>query len=150
MSDIGHPVYDRLEHEIFAGAHTVENAVRDWFHRDQPATETPAQQPATMAAEPAEPEGDPVSLATIAADIKGAVENADQWVKQVTETHLPAILAEASKYENDPIVQALEGVLLPPSVAAGIVSMINKLAEDFPAQVAAPADPAQPVEAPAQ
>lgn len=87
-----------------------------------------------------------MQLSQIANDIKGAIENADQWVKQVTEQHLPAILAQAERYENSPIVQALEGALLPPGVEQQIAAMIAELAKQFPA-APAPAEPAQPVQA---
>ena len=97
-----------------------------------------------------------MQISNIANDIKGAIENADEWVKQVTETHLPAILATAAKYENSPIVQALEAVALPPAVEQEIATGISKLAALFPAppadaQTAAPGQPAAPVAAaPAQ
>lgn len=106
--------------------------------------ETSAAQAA--AAAPTEEHTMSVSLTGIAGDIKNAIENADQWVKEVTEQHLPSILAMAAKYENSPIVQALEGALLPPEVEAGIAATITALAKQYPAQ-AAPAAPAEPVPA---
>lgn len=103
--------------------------------------QTPATRPATITAAPAAApqQEDTMSLSTIAADIKGAIDNADEWVKQVTETHLPAILAQAQKYENSPVVQALEAAFLPPALEQQIANMITELAKTYPAQqLAAP------------
>lgn len=106
--------------------------------------QTPAAQPATMAgsAAPAAKENT-MQLSQIAADIKGAIDNADEWVKQVTDTHLPAILAQAQKYESSPVVQALEGAFLPPALEQQIANMITELSKTYPAQPAQPAAPAQ-------
>jgi hypothetical protein len=116
------------------------------FGHRHAAPRTPAPRPATMAeaTAAAEPQEETVSLTTIAADIKGAIENADQWVRQVTETHLPAILAQAARYENSPIVQALESALLPPALEQQIAGMITELSKTYPA---APAQPEQPAAA---
>lgn len=151
MTDSDHPVFDDTEHHWLKAAArewaSVEEHVADVLHR-----KTPAQQPATM--NTATQQEDSMSLATIADDIKNAIGNAEQWVTQVTETHLPAILAEAGKYEGSTIgklAATLEGALIPEPFE----SMLNGLVEDFvkrygqPA-VTAPAEAQPPAEAPAQ
>jgi len=104
------------------------------------------QNPATTA-----PEAPEVSLSSIASDIKDSIEQGESWFTQVTEKHLPAVLALAAKYEGDPIVQALESAVLPPEVSEGIAAMIKNLAVKYPAAPAepaadAPAEPAAPAE----
>lgn len=137
-------------HEPGCGYEECPNGCWDILH-PQPATQTPAVQPVNLAAalaaaEP--PKENPMQISDIAGDIKGAVENADEWVRQVTETHLPSLLAQAQRYESSPIVQALESALLPPEVESGIAAMIKDLAARYPAPVvAAPDAPAAPVPA---
>jgi hypothetical protein len=104
------------------------------------ASQTPAGEPVTVRT--TTHQEDPLSLSSIASDIKDAVENGDQWLKQIAETHLPAVLAVAAKYEASPIVQALESAALPPGVEAGIAGTIRELAKLYPA-APAPAEPAQ-------
>jgi hypothetical protein len=140
-------------------AHRVEHDaagfMRHLMHHGAPAqdpdaaTQTPAVQPVNLATEVAmPPKENTVQISNIAGDIKGAIENADEWVKQVTETHLPSLLAQAARYEQSPIVQALESALLPPEVESGIAAMIKDLAARYPAPVvAAPDAPAAPVTA---
>jgi hypothetical protein len=122
----GHPVFDELEHARLAAARewrSIQEHISDVLHH-----ETPATPPVNLAAATARPKGDTMSLSTIAADIKGAIENADQWVGQITEQHLPAILAAAAKYENSPVVQALESAFLTPAEEQQIASLIALLA----------------------
>lgn len=148
-------------------AEAVRRAGRDiahlFDHPDEaaqgadPYPQTPAQQPVNLAAAPAAAattQEETMSLSTIAGDIKTAIGNADSWVKEVTEQHLPAILAQAAKYESSPVIQALESALLPPAVELQIAGLITELSKTYPAAPAA--DPAptgqQPVQqdAPAQ
>lgn len=101
------------------------------------ATQTPASTPASTTPTPKGTTS--MSISSIAGDIKTAVENADQWVKEVTDNHLPAIVAQAQKYESSPVVQALEAVLLPPDVEQQIANMITAMGKAFPAaQATAP------------
>jgi len=122
---------------------TLAAEFREHIPRHHTASQTPAQQPVTV--ETTTPKENPVNITSIANDIKTAIGNADDWVKQVTDTHLPAILATAQKYEASPIVQALETALLPPEVEQSIATTITELAKTFPAPAveAAPA-PEQP------
>ena len=127
----------------------AEDRMRELTHphlfRHDADNQTPGSTPASL--EPQPQKETAMQISSIAADIKGAVENADQWVKEVTETHLPGLLAQAQRYESSPIVQALEAALLPPEVEASIAAMINNLATAYPA---APASAADAAPAPAQ
>lgn len=75
-----------------------------------------------------------MALAEIANDIKTHITSADAWLNQVLEQHVPAILAVAAKYENSPIIQALEAAALTPEAEAQIAAIINTLAKAFPVQ----------------
>lgn len=111
---------------------------REWPHRNEQRTPTLAE--------------DGMSLADIANDIKTHITSADAWLAKVVEEHVPAILAVAEKYQGSPIVQALEGTVLPPEVEQQIAGMITALAKQFPAQQqpapvpAVPADAEQPTQ----
>jgi hypothetical protein len=59
-----------------------------------------------------------------------AVENTEGWILTIKD-HLPAVAAAAQKYENSPIVQALENAVLPPSVEQEIANLIAKAGEEF-------------------
>lgn len=142
------------EHLPHHGQHPASPATRDDIPviRADEQSQAPADQPVNLAAAapaaaPTEKEPPMLNLTSIAADIKGAVENADQWVKEITETHLPAVVAIAQRYEGSPIVQALETAVLPPEVEEGIAGTIRELAKLYPAPAAAPAGPAQPAAA---
>lgn len=148
--------FAEVEHDAAAVGRGITGLIRH-HHAADAAPQTPATRPVNLAATPvaaAPPQEDTMSLSTIAADIKGAIDNADEWVKQVTETHLPAILAQAQKYENSPVVQALEAAFLPPALEQQIANMITELAKTYPAQqLAAPVQQGQqpvPQGAPAQ
>lgn len=49
------------------------------------------------------------------------------WVADV-EGHLPKVAELAAKYEASPIVQALEGAVLPPTVEQAIANLITEAA----------------------
>lgn len=135
------PSFDEIRDDFERGIRTAEQRIEHPFRHAHSAPQPPAARPDTQAAPAAaNPQENTVSLSTIASDIKGAIENGDQWIKQVVDTHLPAILAEAQKYENSPIVQALEAALLPPALEQQIASMITELSKAYPAG-AAPAQP---------
>lgn len=83
-------------------------------------------------------QGETVNLSTIAKDIEDHVKQGTEWFTQIVEQHVPAILAAAARYEQSPIVQALEGVVLPPEIEQDIAGVIKR----FAALVPQPADPA--------
>lgn len=69
-----------------------------------------------------------MSIITEAHDaIAHGVEAVKAWVADV-ETKLPAAVDEAAKLQASPIVQALEGILLPPSVETAIANLIKEAA----------------------
>lgn len=78
------------------------------------------------------------NLSDIGTNIRDGVSNADQWLTKVINDHVPQILEVAARYENSPIVQALEAVVLPPEVEQQIAGIINTLAAQYPAREAAP------------
>lgn len=84
-----------------------------------------------------------MALRDVAADIKNHLETADTAVMKVLQDHLPQLVAVAEKYENSPIIQALETAVLPPEVEQQIAAMINAMAKHFPPP-AAPSAPAEP------
>jgi len=71
-----------------------------------------------------------MSLATIEADIRNAVGQAQAWTTELVEKHLPALAAEAAKAANSPVIHALEqaGALIDPEAEQLIASLIAKLA----------------------
>lgn len=128
--------------DIFGGL------VREWDELTHPHGPQPAAPASTENENTTTQEEPDMQITAVAADIKTAAENADQWLKEVTETHLPGILAQAAKYEASPIVQALEGVVLPPEVEAGLAATIKGLAAAYPAaQASSAAGDAQAVTA---
>ena len=129
--------FRRAEHDLAADVSHLTHPGR--YHEPQ-TPENPA---------PAATEAPEVSLSSIASDIKDSIEQGESWFGQITEKHLPAVLALAEKYENDPIVSALEKAVLPPEVGAGIAAMIESLAVKYPATPAEPAAdaPAEPAAA---
>lgn len=62
--------------------------------------------------------------------LSAAVENTEGWIAEIKD-HLPAVAAAAQKYENSPIVQALENAVLPASVEQEIANLIAKAGEEF-------------------
>lgn len=93
-----------------------------------------------------------MTLTEIGTDIKSHIEQGEAWFGRVLEEHLPRLLAAAAKYENSPIVQALEGAVLPPETEQAIASLITKFASAYgPAATAAAPPAASPGEpAPSQ
>lgn len=83
-------------------------------------------------------------LRNIADDIKTHISNADQWLAKVLQEHVPQVLAIVDKYENSPIVQALEAAVLPPEVEAQVAAIISTLAKQYPAPAAEAAPEAAP------
>jgi hypothetical protein len=71
---------------------------------------------------------EPVSLTSIADDIKAALAEGQGWLVKTVEEHVPALLAEAERVQGNPIVQAVEAALLPPEVEAEIVNVIKAFA----------------------
>lgn len=69
------------------------------------------------------------------------------WVGEI-EGHLPALVEAAAKYEQSPIVQALEGAILPPNVEQQIAKLISEASAAFAqhgsATVNGTAGPAEP------
>jgi len=85
--------------------------------------------------------------------VTDGIGNIKGWAEEL-EQKLPAIAAKAEQYENSPIVQALEGLVLPPAIEADIANLIRHYAAVLapPAAVTppagqAPAAPAEPVAA---
>lgn len=108
-------------------------------HSDNITPDTPADPPAR--------ENTMTHLADLIAQAKDSADQGAEWFRQVAETHLPAILTEAQRLQASPIVQALEGVVLPPAAEAHIASSIGLFAALLPAQAAtAPAQPEPPAE----
>ena len=85
-----------------------------------------------------------MDLAGIANDIKSHVEQGQAWLVKVVDEHVPALLAEAGRLQSNPIVQALEGLVLPPEVEQEVVNVIKAFAA-----VLAKAEPAPPAAEPA-
>jgi len=71
---------------------------------------------------------EPVSLTSIADDIKAALAEGQGWLVKTVEEHVPALLAEAERVQGNPIVQAVEAAMLPPEFEAEIVNVIKAFA----------------------
>jgi hypothetical protein len=108
--------------------HIFEWLSREWPHRHEHR----------QAAEPATSTEDAMALKEIAEDIRTHITSADAWLAKVVEEHVPAILAVAEKYQNSPIVQALETAVLPPETEQQIAALITSLAKSFPVQHSGP------------
>lgn len=66
-------------------------------------------------------------LSELQDDIGKAVSNTKGWIEEL-ENKMPAVAAVAQKYEASPIVQALEGALLPPEVETALATLIAHFA----------------------
>lgn len=73
----------------------------------------------------------PMSLATIANDLKARIEGIDGEVHTFLSDHLPHLVDLADTVEQSPLVQAAMAAVLPPSVEAEIATLIGKLHEQF-------------------
>jgi hypothetical protein len=77
--------------------------------------------------------------------INEGVNAVEGWIGEVKD-RLPALVDLAAKYEQSPIVQALEGAILPPNVEEEIARLItaahNAFAEHGSATVTGSAGPA--------
>jgi hypothetical protein len=69
-------------------------------------------------------------LTELHTDLGKAVQNAEGWFEEI-KAKLPAVAAVAAKYENNPIVEALENAVLPASVVAEIATLITKASDEF-------------------
>lgn len=62
--------------------------------------------------------------------INEGVQAVKGWIGEL-EGKLPAVVELAQKYEASPIVQALEGAVLPPNVEAEIAKLIQEASNAF-------------------
>ena len=99
-----------------------------------------------------------MSLSDIIGKAKDDIEQGAGWLSKVLDEHVPALVAEAGRFESNPIVQSLEGLVVPPEVEQEIVNLIKAfaaiiskaspaapVAPEVPAEPAAPEAPAEPV-----
>lgn len=70
------------------------------------------------------------TLTDIGTDIGKGIDSIKGWAEELAK-HVPSILETATKYENSPIVQALEGLVLPPHIEAEIANLIKIAAEEY-------------------
>lgn len=95
-----------------------------------------------------------MKLADLGNEIRDHVEQGKQWLERTLEDKVPALLDEVGKFQASPIVQALEGVVLPPDVEqeiANVVKAFIRLLSQEPAeQQPTPAAPAAVVADPAE
>jgi hypothetical protein len=80
------------------------------------------------------PPEETMDLATIEADIRGAVQDgithAEAFVsrgREILDSHLPALASAAEKAQASPVIQALEQFTLGPEDEALVASLIAKL-----------------------
>lgn len=146
------PIYERLWDDVTRHLH---------HHPDQhPA----GQQHSVTISTNTTTKGDTtMSLATLANDIKTALEDGETRIRTVLDQHMPNLIALGTAVENNPVIQAAESAAhLPPSILQGFADLLNRAAAEFPApmstqpaaDVTAAADatqdvPAEPVAAPA-
>jgi hypothetical protein len=144
---VNESIFRHLEDEWQSG----EQHVSGWFHRATRHTTVLTSHTASISASqpPWQPEGDIVSLATIAQDIKTAVESAEVNVRTVLDQHMPGLVALAERVENDPLIQAAEAAALPPGAKLIVADFIAKLAGMFPEPSPAPAQDGAVLAAPA-
>lgn len=69
-------------------------------------------------------------LTDISNKIDNTIKEVEGWVDDV-KPHVATLLDTAAKYENSPIVQALESVVLPPAVEAELAKLITAAAAEF-------------------
>jgi hypothetical protein len=72
-------------------------------------------------------QGETMSLTSIQRAIEDGIGNIEGWAADL-KTHLPEIAAKAAQIDQSPIVQALEGVFLPPEDEAAIAAIIGRFA----------------------
>ena len=89
-----------------------------------------------------------MKLMELANDIKAHIESGSAWLTKAAEEVLPGFLAEAEKFQANPIVAALEGLVLPPDAEQAVVNLIKAFASVLEHQPEAPAAPAEPAPAP--
>lgn len=87
-----------------------------------------------------------MNVTDIANDLKDHIEQGQAWFTKVIEQHVPALLAEGERLNKSPIVQALEGILLPPETEQAIAGLISKFAAAYgtPPAAAPPAGTGAP------
>lgn len=71
-------------------------------------------------------------LSEVQDEISKGVTNVKGWIEEI-EGKMPEVAAAAEKYENSPIVQALENAILPPEVEASLAAIIKHFASETPA-----------------
>lgn len=77
-----------------------------------------------------------MNLAQIGTDIRDHIAQGETFLAKVVEEHVPAILAEAERLQASPIVQSLEGLVLPPAVEQQIANMIAEMGKILPVAAA--------------
>ena len=88
--------------------------------------------------------GDEMSLESIAADVKSAVDQGQAWLARAVEEHLPALAAEAQRITASPIYQEYAGLVLPPEVEAEIATVVRAMVKVAGIKAAEPSAPAEP------
>ncbi len=83
-----------------------------------------------------------MNVTDIATDLRHHIEEGQAWFAKALEQHVPALLAEGERLTKSPIVQALEGIILPPETEAAIAGLITKFASAYGTPAAAAAPPA--------
>lgn len=69
-------------------------------------------------------------LSDVSAELSKGVTNVRGWIADI-EKHIPALVEKAAQYEQSPIVQALEGAVLPKHVESTIAQLIKDASTDF-------------------
>jgi len=64
---------------------------------------------------------------TVVTDIRDGLQNAVNWVTQITDTHLPAVVDELKRLQGSPVTQAIEAAFLTPAEEAWLAKLISEI-----------------------
>lgn len=140
--------------ELAGQWHDGEQDVLDWFHRQtRHIAETELTGDTIAADHPASPaQGDHMSLAAIAADVRTAAENGVTEIRKLLDEHLPQIEALGEIVAANPVFASAEAAShVPLELLQGVATLLDTMAAAHPKPEAAPADqaPAEAVPQPA-
>ena len=124
-------IYERLDREW----HDDRQRAADWFHRHARPYAATDQHGDTITPDPSDQPapGATVSLASIAADVRTAAENAVAEGRKVLDDHLPQIEALGQLIDSNPVFASAEGAAhVPLELLQGIAALLDTMAAAHP------------------
>lgn len=137
----------------------LESVKRDlgWFEDHLPhhhaAPQTPAPVPATMAADAATAQEEPMPLSTLEDDVKNDLTQGVDWLDGFVtrlRTAAPGIIATSEAVGSSTVaavVEAVAGRVLPPELETGLAAMVRTFVDQFAPQAVTAQAPQPPATA---